>query len=76
LSLPARVLLRGAWRVLFRLSVLVVLLDHRSLLKACGVSTASFWWDCELMFDDVAAQIFTFAPGGVPEAVPAAQSIS
>lgn len=74
LSLPARVLLRGAWRVLFRLSVLVVLLDHRSLLKACGVSTASFWWDCELMFDDVAAQIFAFAPSGVPEAVPAVQS--
>ncbi len=67
LSLPSRVLLRGAWRVLFRLSVLVVLLDHRSLLKACGVSIATFWWDCELMFDDVAAQIFAFAPSGVPE---------
>ena len=67
LSLPGRLILRAAWRVLFRLSSLVVLLDHRSLLTACGVSTASFWWDCELMFDDVAAQIFAFAPSGVPE---------
>jgi hypothetical protein len=70
LSVPSRALLRGAWRMLFRLSMLVVVLDHRSLLKACGVSTASFWWDCELMFDDVAAQIFAFAPSGVPKAAP------
>ena len=66
-SLTRRALLRGAWRVLFRLSALVVILDHRSFLNACGVSTAQFWWDCELMFDDVAAQIFAFAPSGVPE---------
>lgn len=67
LSLPSRAVLRGAWRLLFRLTMLAVVLDHRSLLKACGVSTASFWWDCELMFDEVAAQIFAFAPSGVPE---------
>ena len=66
-SLARRALLRGAWRVLFHLSALVVILDHRSFLKACGVPTAQFWWDCELMFDDVAAQIFAFAPSGVPE---------
>lgn len=66
LNLFSRWLLRGAWRVLFRLSVLVVLLDHRSLLRSCGVSMPSFWWDCELTFDDVAAQIFAFAPSGVP----------
>jgi hypothetical protein len=56
--------------MLFRLSVLVVLLDHRSLLRVCNVSTANFWWDCELMFDDVAAQIFAFAPSGVPAREP------
>ena len=67
LSLPARVLLRAAWRALFRLSVIVVLLDHRTILKACGVSPASFWWDCELMFEDVAGQIFAYAPLGVPQ---------
>jgi hypothetical protein len=65
-SLAARVLLRGAWRVLFRMSVLVVLLDHRSFLKACRVSPAGFWWDCDLMFDEVASQIFAFSPAGVP----------
>jgi hypothetical protein len=65
-SVVRRILLRGAWRNLFRLSALVVILDHRSFLKACGVSTSRFWWDCELMFDDVAAQIFAFAPSGVP----------
>lgn len=66
LSVPARVILREAWRALFRLAVLVVLFDHRSFLKASGVSASSFWWDCELMFDDVSAQIFAFAPSGVP----------
>ena len=71
LSVPSRALLRGAWRILFRLSVLVVLFDHRSLLRACGVSTSSFWWDCELMFDDVAAQIFTFAPATFARPTPA-----
>jgi hypothetical protein len=67
LSVVSRALLRGTWRALFRLSVMVVLFDHRSLLKACGVSSASFWWDCELMFDDVSAQIFAFVPSGVPQ---------
>lgn len=71
-SIARRALLRGAWRMLFRLSALVVILDHRSFLKACGVSTVQFWWDCELMFDDVAAQIFAFAPSGVPEPAPIA----
>ncbi len=66
-SVLARAFLRGAWRSLFRLSILVVLFDHRSFLKACGLSTASFWWDCELMFDDVSSQIFAFSPSGVPQ---------
>lgn len=66
-SVLARAFLRGAWRSLFRLSALVVLFDHRCFLKACGVSTASFWWDCELMFDDVSSQIFAFSPSGVPQ---------
>ncbi|HWN94397.1 MAG TPA: ferritin-like domain-containing protein [Methylomirabilota bacterium] len=60
-SLASRAMLRAGWRILFRLSVAVVLLDHRSLLNACGVPARNFWWDCELMFDDVSAQIFAFA---------------
>jgi hypothetical protein len=62
LDVLSRRLLRGVWRMLFRLSVLVVVLDHRSLLRACRVSAARFWWDCELLFDDVAARIFTCTP--------------
>ena len=65
-SLPARLVLLGAWRLLFRMSVVVLLLDHRSFLKACRVSPAGFWWDCELMFNEVASQIFVFSPSGVP----------
>jgi hypothetical protein len=61
-----RVVLRGAWRLLFRLAVAVVIFDHRSFLKAAGVTPASFWWDCELMFDEVASQIFSISPAGVP----------
>jgi hypothetical protein len=62
MSLPARVLLRAVWRALFRLALLVVVLDHRSLLRVCGVPASHFWWDCELMFDEVAAEIFATAP--------------
>jgi hypothetical protein len=39
-SVVRRALLRAAWRVLFRLSALVVILDHRSFLNACSTSRA------------------------------------
>ena len=61
-SLPARALMRGLWRFLFRLACLVVIVDHRSILRGVGVSTAEFWWDCGLIFDEVAAGIFSCAP--------------
>ncbi|HEY2951118.1 MAG TPA: ferritin-like domain-containing protein [Verrucomicrobiae bacterium] len=61
LSLPARALLRGAWRVFFRGACLVVMADHRAALRAVGVSPAKFWWDCGLIFDEVAAGIFSCA---------------
>ena len=60
--LPVRAATRLAWRILFRLACVVVLADHRSVLRACGVSSARFWWDCGLLFDEVAAAIFTSAP--------------
>ena len=62
LSLPGRVLLRAVWRLVFRLACLVVLVDHRGVLSAAGVSAGSFWWDCGLIFDEVAAAIFSLAP--------------
>jgi hypothetical protein len=61
-SLVARILLRACWRVLFRAACLVVIVDHRAVLRGTGVSAATFWWDCGLIFDEVAAGIFSCAP--------------
>jgi hypothetical protein len=62
LSLAARAGLRGLWRLVFRAACLVVILDHRSILRGTGVSLTAFWWDCGLIFDEVAAGIFSWAP--------------
>jgi hypothetical protein len=62
LSLPARFILRGVWRLFFRAACLVVMLDHRALLRGIGISAATFWWDCGLIFDEVAAGILSRAP--------------
>ena len=62
LSLPARVAWRGIWRLCFRAACLVVIVDHRAALRGSGVSAATFWWDCGLIFDEVAAGIFSCAP--------------
>jgi hypothetical protein len=61
-ALVARILLRACWRVLFRAACLVVIIDHRAILRGTGVSAATFWWDCGLIFDEVAAGIFSCAP--------------
>jgi hypothetical protein len=61
-SLLRRALARVGWRLLFRLACLVVIVDHRSILRAAGVSASAFWWDCGLIFDEVAAGIFSCAP--------------
>jgi rubrerythrin len=44
-SLPARAAVRFFWRTLFRAACLVVIFDHGEILRASGVSAASFWWD-------------------------------
>ena len=56
-----RAIVRAGWRVLFRASCLVVIWDHRRVLKAVNVSKSLFWWDCGLIFDEVAARIFNTA---------------
>jgi hypothetical protein len=61
-SVPSRIALRWIWRLLFQAVCLVVILDHRAILKATGVSKSAFWWDCGLIFDEVAAGIFSYAP--------------
>jgi len=62
LSLPARATLRLLWRWAFRAACLVMILDHRAILRGTGVSLPTFWWDCGLIFDEVAAGIFSCAP--------------
>jgi hypothetical protein len=62
LSLPSRIFQRSLWRLFFRLSCLVVMFDHRGILRQVGVSPAKFWWDCGLIFDEVSASIFSCAP--------------
>jgi hypothetical protein len=58
LPLLRRALLRAGWRVIFRAACVAVILDHRTVLRAVGVSPAAFWWDCGLIFDEVAASLF------------------
>jgi hypothetical protein len=58
LTLPRRAMLRAGWRVIFRAACVAVILDHRMVLRAVGVSPAAFWWDCGLIFDEVAASLF------------------
>ena len=65
LTLPSRILHRSVWRLLFRLSCLVVMWDHRGILRQVGVSPMKFWWDCGLIFDEVSAGIFSCAPSPV-----------
>jgi len=60
--LPKRILLRLGWRILFRFACLVVMSDHYGALRAAGESPAKFWWDCGLIFDQVAAAMFGSAP--------------
>jgi hypothetical protein len=64
MPLARRVLLRAGWRVIFRSACLVVMMDHRAALRAVGVSLAAFWWDCGLIFDEVAAALLRQAPVG------------
>jgi rubrerythrin len=60
--LPKRILMRLGWRIMFRGACLVVTGDHYGALCAAGASPAKFWWDCGLMFDQVAAAVFGSAP--------------
>jgi hypothetical protein len=64
LPLARRVLLRAGWRLIFRAAGLAVILDHRSVLRAVGIPRAAFWWDCGLIFDEVAANLFRFSGEG------------
>jgi hypothetical protein len=64
LPLARRILLRAGWRIIFRGACAVVMLDHCAALRAVRVPLAVFWWDCGLIFDEVAAALFRRAPVG------------
>jgi len=59
LSFSRRIAVQILWRIAFRATCLVVVLDHRAVLRACGVSLEGFWRDCGKIFDETAAGIFS-----------------
>ena len=63
-SMPVlvRAAVRALWKFVYRMACLVVLVDHRAILRGSGLSLTAFWWDCGLIFDEVAAGIFSLAP--------------
>jgi hypothetical protein len=58
-SLVKRIIVMIGWKVLFQAACVVVMLDHGSLLRAVGVSRATFWWDCLMLLDEAAAAVFS-----------------
>jgi len=58
LSPTARALVRNTWRTAYRLACLLVLFDHRGVLRASGVSAGQWWRDCSAIFDNTADNIF------------------
>ena len=59
MSFSRRIAVQILWRIAFRVTCLVVMLDHQAVLRACGVSLESFWRDCGKIFDEAAAGIFS-----------------
>jgi len=59
MSFTRRIVVQILWRIAFRTTCLVVILDHRAVLRACGVSLEGFWRDCGKIFDETAAGIFS-----------------
>lgn len=58
MSFSKRIVAQVLWRSVYRVTCLVVMIDHRDLLQAAGVNLRDFWHDCGVVFDEVAARIF------------------
>jgi hypothetical protein len=56
---PVRSSIRFGWKGLFRLVCIVVMWDHRAVLRATRVSPPEFWRDCGIIFDSTARHIFS-----------------
>jgi hypothetical protein len=65
---PVHCLISLLWTMLFRIVCLVVMYDHRAVLRATGVSPHAFWHDCGLIFNEVASSIFNskLTPRAIP----------
>ena len=59
LSFSQRIVIQVIWRIVYRVTCLVVMFDHRRILRGCGVSLDQFWRDCGRVFDETAAGIFS-----------------
>jgi hypothetical protein len=57
-----RALIREGWHVVFNIVCLVVMFDHRSVLRAMQVSSSTFWQECNDIFSETTALIFTRVP--------------
>jgi hypothetical protein len=61
------------WRIAFRATCLVVMLDHLAVVRAIGMRPQKFWHDCGQIFDEVAAGIFSPAHLLAPVKLPVNQ---
>lgn len=59
MSFTRRIVVQVIWRILFRASCVVVMLDHGPVLRAVNLAPRVFWRDCGRIFDEVAAGIFS-----------------
>jgi hypothetical protein len=59
MSFTKRIFALVVWRIIFRATCVVVMLDHRKVLRAAGMKPGRFWNDCGQIFDEVAAGIFS-----------------
>jgi hypothetical protein len=54
-----RMLVLILWRLVFRVTCVAVMLDHRAVLRVVDMKPGRFWNDCGEIFDEVAAGIFS-----------------
>jgi hypothetical protein len=53
-----RVFVHFGWRCFFYGVCLLVMYDHRQVMRATGLSPNEFWCDCDLIFSEAAGSIF------------------